>query len=152
MACMKVEMLSKCMEAVHNLVQLGQNFSVSVHIGSAFNFDFSNCETGALNCLRKMSPSKKKRNEARRIKFENDKIRSKTKDPPEVPLTVETKNDVSNSEAQSDQSGEDVEVPEYTCKQCGFSSIWLNGLTFHVSSAHEVKRKLKCEEDVFNST
>ena len=43
-------------------------------------------------------------------------------------------------------------MPEYTCKLCGFSSIWLNGLTFHVSSAHEVKRKLKCEEDVFSST
>ena len=33
-------------------------------------------------------------------KFENDKFRLKTKDLPEVPINVETKNYVSNSEAQ----------------------------------------------------
>ena len=82
---MEAEMLAKCVGIVHELVQMGQNFSVSVHIGSVFNFDFSNCESGALNCMKKISPSKKRRNEARRIKFEQSK-RGKTENLPDVPM------------------------------------------------------------------
>ena len=45
-----------------------------------------------------------------------------------------------------------MEQSEFACNLCGFSSRWLNGLTFHKSSAHQVKRKLKCEKEVFTAT
>ena len=74
MASSEVELLAKCLDFVHNLVGMKQNGRISVHIGNIFNFDFSNYDTEGTYPVRKISPSKRKRNDQRRLKFEEEKL------------------------------------------------------------------------------
>ena len=145
MACGEAAMLSKCIDFVQNIVKMQQDFSVTVHIGTAFNFNFSNCKIETQNVQKKISPSKKRRNEARRIKFEQEQEHHN-----QIEELEEAKVEVVNSETQTDV--EEPELSEFRCESCKFTSSWSNGLAFHVSSAHKVHRKLKCEDEVFRLT
>ena len=148
MACGEAAMLSKCIDFVQNIVKMQQDFSVTVHIGTAFKFNFSNCKIETQNVQKKISPSKKRRNEARRIKFEQEQEHYNQIE--KLSAVEEAKVEVVNSETQTDV--DEPELSEFRCELCKFTSSWSNGLAFHVSSAHKVHRKLKCEDEVFRLT
>ena len=74
MASLEMELLTKCTSMVHCLLNMKENFSVSIAVGDQFNFNFTNCDTNHSNLSRRISPSQRRRNQQRKFKFEQEKI------------------------------------------------------------------------------
>ena len=64
-------MLAQCLEIVREFARLNQCGSVSVRIGTDFDFSFSNQE---IVSSRKLSPSQQNRNKIRRVKYQQSKM------------------------------------------------------------------------------
>ena len=73
MASFEVQLLSQCISMVHELATLEQCASITVKIGSEFNFEFCNKEASS-KLGRKLSPSQLNRNRMRRQEYLINKL------------------------------------------------------------------------------
>ena len=74
MASLEIQLLDRCMNLVHGVIALNQELEVKVAIGENFMFEFSNMEKKCLNNIRKISPNQKRRNDQRKINYEQNKL------------------------------------------------------------------------------
>ena len=101
MASMEMDLLEKCTHMVHSLLDLKENFSLSIVIGDRINFNFSNFDMDNSKLPRRISPSQRKRNYQRKIKYEQERI-DKT-------------HDVLTSKSDCETQTEEVETVEVGC-------------------------------------
>ena len=96
------QLLSQCMGLVHDWLRLNQKAYLNIKIGNDFEFEFSNQERSGYNGTKRISPSRRLRNEQRKLSYDQSKHCASIKNDENISSFVNRKGEMVDNEAQSD--------------------------------------------------